>query len=288
METTAIQRPIPRSHVLGFLSRITRCRQKRVDGGEMKTTKKGTTEEVNGGNGASLSPRCSGSSGSASDNVLLDEALRRLRGTEARLSARLSLALRELSQGEEAASNEDPQCALRLAWLVASVRQTIRDIDALVSNNASPLYLMSSLFLEDSYRYLVRDPAEDMHFVTGNELGGVRVLERMLTFEKSTRSCVGVAGDPASTHRTLIALDAKGHRLTAWMHSHPGCGPWATRPSPTDLDHQQRLERGGYPAIGAIFSRDGYLRFFSKATDFRVAIFGKGVTRHDERLYHLD
>ena len=44
---------------------------------------------------------------------------------------------------------------------------------------------------------------------------------------------------------------------------------------------------GSYPT-GAIFSRDGYVRFFSKGTRFRVEVFGASARRIDEYLYRLD
>jgi proteasome lid subunit RPN8/RPN11 len=152
---------------------------------------------------------------------------------------------------------------------------------------ATPVYVAGSLFLGEAYAALVRDPAEEMHFVTGCEVGGYRMLERLVTFEKTERTAVRVAGEPSSSHAALISLEARGYRLTAWMHSHPGHGPSATMASGIDMGHQARLERGRYPAIGAVFSRDGYVRFFSKDLPFAVQIFGKGVTRLDERLYQL-
>jgi proteasome lid subunit RPN8/RPN11 len=152
----------------------------------------------------------------------------------------------------------------------------------------SAKYLMSSLFLREAYQDLVRDAAEDMQFVTGPESEDYRVLSRFVVFEKNTRTAVRVTGDPQSSHRVLIALSQSGHRLLAWMHSHPGVGANATCPSGTDLAHQARLERGGYPTIGLITSRDGYVRFFSKDLPFTVHITGGDVRRIDERIYQLD
>lgn len=151
-----------------------------------------------------------------------------------------------------------------------------------------PVYVVSSLFLEDSYRYLVKDPSEDAHYVTGSEFADHRVLERLIGFNKLKRTPGGVVGDPASTQRVLIGLASKGHRLTGWFHSHPGCGPWATVPSGIDRAHQTLLETGEYPAIGAVFSRDGYVRFFSNRVPFTVEVHGKGVRRIDSRVYKLD
>jgi hypothetical protein len=151
----------------------------------------------------------------------------------------------------------------------------------------APVYVVSTLFLRECHEYLVRDPREDMHFVTGAEFGRCRVLERRVTFEKEARSAVGVSGNPMSTHAVLVGLEGHGHRLTAWMHSHPGQGAHATCPSSIDRGHQARLERGRCPAIGAIFSRDGYVRFFSNHTPFVVHIYGKGIEKTNAYIYKL-
>src|SRR5258708_5910446 len=138
-------------------------------------------------------------------------------------------------------------------------------------------YLTSSLFLREAYRDVVRDSAEEMHFVTGPETGGYRVLGQLVAFEKTAPTPGRVTGEPRSTHKALIALTRAGHRLLAWIHSHPGRGPDATLPSGTDLAHQARLERGGYPTIGVIASRDGYLRFFSTNLPFTLHITGSDI-----------
>lgn len=180
--------------------------------------------------------------------------------------------------------------AFRRVLDFANVRRRLGDLQALipVGDAAVPLYLVSTLFLREAYSALVRDSCEEMHFVTGSEFGHGRVLERLVSFEKARRSVSSVAGEPTSTHKALIGLEEQGHRLIAWMHSHPGQGAAATSPSEIDFGHQARLEQGGYPAIGAIFSRDGWVRFFSNDAPFVVEIFGRGVSKRDERLYLLD
>jgi len=204
------------------------------------------------------------------------------------IAERLESAMTELRVSVAAPSRSDAERALAHALSLSDLRRGIADIARIArAGDSVPRYLVSSLFLVESYRFLVKDPDEDMHFVTGPELGSLRVLERMVDFDKAERTAVRVAGDLAATHRALIALEARGHRLTAWIHSHPGTSEWATRPSPTDFDHQRRLEQGRYPAVGAIFSRDGYVRFFSGGAPFRIEVFGTGVRRIDERVYHL-
>ena len=53
-------------------------------------------------------------------------------------------------------------------------------------------------------------------------------------------------------------------------------------------DHLRRLLEPAFPAIQAVFSEDGYIRFFSAERPFSIRIFGKGVTHVKENLYQLD
>ena len=78
-----------------------------------------------------------------------------------------------------------------------------------------------------------------------------------------------------------------GYPLHMVCHSHPGRGINANLPSSTDMDHQLRLERGGYKCISCIFSRDGYVRFFSAGFPFAVDIFGEGVKDLGYNTFYL-
>lgn len=228
------------------------------------------------------------SSGSSYD-VIFPEARARLLEVDTLLAERLQVAVEEVRASALIPSRKDAERALAHTLMLAELRRDLAEMrNRGRRGHTAPLYIVSSLFLAESFSYLVKDPAEDMHFVTGCELGPVRVLERLVHFDKTERTAVGVVGNPDSTHQALIGLEAKGHRLTAWMHSHPGTGPGATHQSSTDLDHQRRLEQGRYPAIGAIFSRDAYVRFFSAETPFRVEVFGAGARRLDEQIYQLN
>lgn len=151
------------------------------------------------------------------------------------------------------------------------------------AENKAPLYLVNSLFLHECFQCLTKGSDEAIHFVTGSELGRIITLDKVVNFKIEAQSSVFVKGNVQSTHKVLIDLEKYGHKLYGWFHSHPGRGPGATLPSQTDTSHQERLERGGYPAIGAIFSRDGQIRFFSLKREFRITIHGKGVECVDER-----
>jgi proteasome lid subunit RPN8/RPN11 len=148
-------------------------------------------------------------------------------------------------------------------------------------------YTVSSLFLHECYKALTADRDEQFFFLTGAIVGGVNVLDQRLEFKHSKRSIVGVVGNQADTHRLLIKLEQYGHRLLAHFHSHPGNGPEATRPSCTDTGFQKRLEDAGYPSVAAIFSRDGYIRFFRLDDDLEVEIYGSGVEQHDKNNFRI-
>jgi hypothetical protein len=143
-------------------------------------------------------------------------------------------------------------------------------------------YFISSRFMTNCYTYLTADPRgfERLHIVSGLALDGNRyTLEQMEKVPMSAQSPTGARADQQSLTRALIALSESGHALHGLFHSHPGLGPRATLPSlDKDIPTHQRLEEGGYPLIGAIFVKDGYVRFFSTNRPFTVTIYGLGVT----------
>lgn len=148
-------------------------------------------------------------------------------------------------------------------------------------------YTVSSLFLHECFKELTADRDEQFFFLTGAIVGRTYVLDQRLEFQHAKRSMVGVVGNHADTHRLLIKLEQFGHRLLAHFHSHPGKGFEATKPSGTDTGFQKRLEDAGYPVVAAIFSRDGYIRFFRLDNDLEVEIYGSGVEQHGKNSFRL-
>jgi proteasome lid subunit RPN8/RPN11 len=148
-------------------------------------------------------------------------------------------------------------------------------------------FLISSLFLHECFKELTADSKEQFFFVTGSEADGTLVLDQKCGFAHVTRSVVGVEGEIQSTHSLLCKLEKFGHRLLAHFHSHPGHGIGSTLPSSTDREFQERLERGGYPNVAAIFSRDGFVRFFRLDHKFEIAIHGKGVEEIEPNVFRL-
>ena len=112
-------------------------------------------------------------------------------------------------------------------------------------------------------------------------------ITQLVTFKLAEKSRVGATPDPTSQLAALTELDQRGERLLAVLHSHPGRGAGATMPSSVDRATQDGLEKMGYPTIGAIFSRDGFVRFFSVNRRFRVAVSGAGVEPAGDRIFRL-
>ena len=164
---------------------------------------------------------------------------------------------------------------------------------AVVSYSANvhpiPLYLVSAWFLHRIFRVLSRKRHETIVYVTGPEGdGNLFVLSRLLPLKLAQRSIAHARADLKHQIAVLTELEEAGYRLFACLHSHPGTGPEATVPSPTDLRTQANFEQGGYAAIGGIFSRDGHVRFFSHNRPFRVRVTGNAVTQVGDNLFRLE
>lgn len=153
--------------------------------------------------------------------------------------------------------------------------------------DGTPVYVVDSLFLWDCFDYLKGFQSEAVHFVTGPEVDGNFFMTRLVRIKMSERTWVGAVGDIRDTHQLLQDLERCGYRLISYFHTHPGRGASSTFPSGIDLSMQKGLEKGGYPAIGAIFSQDGYVRFFSAKREFEVRTYGKRVIKKGTNLFLL-
>ena len=147
-------------------------------------------------------------------------------------------------------------------------------------------YLVSSLFLHENYDLMRNDPIETFYYVTGPEIGGIKILDRIEKFGYEQRNGAFAKAVTLDSTRILIKLDLHAHRLWGYFHSHIAPGAYGASPSWVDLNLRDTFDRGGYRAIGVIFSRDGFIRFFS-SKPFEVIIYGEGVVKINEELYHL-
>jgi len=70
------------------------------------------------------------------------------------------------------------------------------------------------------------------------------------------------------------------------FHSHPqGFSP---KPSSQDLEQFEQYEDHEFRALGGIFTRNGYIRFFRSNLDFEIVIRESGVEKREENLYKIE
>lgn len=151
-------------------------------------------------------------------------------------------------------------------------------------NNHQPTFAVGTKFLYDCYEYLTSmGKNEVFHYVTGMRLGNVLTLDNMQKVKLKEQSYCGAVTEEQSTAEAIITMDKFGHTLHATFHSHP---VGITQPSTTDLDDLRGLFQGGHKLIGAIFTMDGFIRFYSPLP-FELIIYGKGVEKINENFYKL-
>lgn len=173
--------------------------------------------------------------------------------------------------------------------------QPVRLLSPVPATNSQaqpPAYMLSSATLAQAHAQLTKhlpgagEEPEWMLAVTGMKLGNLRTLEHLIDVSLASQSAARASFDMQEFARIAITLDEKGMALHAIFHSHRFAGP--PQPSAVDWRLQDLLDQGGYPAIQAVFSEDGYIRFFARRA-FTVAVSGKGVECVDPTasLYRL-
>ena len=145
-------------------------------------------------------------------------------------------------------------------------------------------YRTSSLFLKECFEFLVSTREEVIHLVTGVELEkNFFILDRLEKI-KYQASIAGAQADVKDLFRKLVEIDEKyGCLLLAVFHSHPFEGIAGSCPSGIDHNLQESLEKSGYKTIQAVFSRNGYIRFFSNKLAFEIEVYGKGIEKISEQ-----
>lgn len=170
---------------------------------------------------------------------------------------------------------------------IQEIGRFLETLGAYSASHAAGTYVVSSLFLHQCYKALTADEREQFFFITGSEVDGKLVLDQRVDFEHTKRNVVAVVGDTRATHKVLIRLEQFGHRLLAHFHSHPGTGEASTHPSGIDRNFQQRLEDANYACVAAIFSRDGYVRFFRLDQKCEIQVHGTGVEIIHDNVFRL-
>ena len=175
---------------------------------------------------------------------------------------------------------------------VASVAETEPKTGAVcrapARKDPQPIFVTSSIFLQDCFGLLTGTPEENLHAVTGLVLGRVRILQRIVPLQLSLQSVAGATADNESLAAELIRLNEFGMLPLAYFHSHPSSGVSATMPSGTDRRTQTTMETSGAKIIGGIFSRDGFVRFYANGFAPQVRVTGKRVKEIDKNVYRLE
>jgi hypothetical protein len=157
-------------------------------------------------------------------------------------------------------------------------------------NEEKTRFVVDAMLLADSFHYVCGSGRDEVfHYVTGLTVDGTYVLTRIVPVDFSRQSPGGVRVEDDSNIRALEQLDEWGVPLLGHIHSHPGNGVGGTTPSGIDRRFVERLACGGHVAIGAIFSRDGYVRFYAhESTRFSVEVQGHRVERIEENVFKLE
>jgi len=184
------------------------------------------------------------------------------------------------------------------AWAALPTPRQIEPNGALSAKPVpeTPVYVVSPVTLAQAYAHLTQhlpesgEEPEWMLAVTGVQQDGWRTLEQLIDVPLAKQSSATASFDMRQFARIAITLYEKGLALHSIFHSHRFKGQ--PQPSSVDWRLQDLLDQGGYPAIQAVFSEDGYVRFFARRP-FSVTVAGKGVQCVDQdaflyRLVHFD
>ena len=156
------------------------------------------------------------------------------------------------------------------------------------SNRTQQLtYVLSSIFLRECLKKLTPGEDEELYAVSGVRVGWVCIPHLLFPLEYEFSSPCGCVAKMSSSHARLHEMSEHGHTLLAMFHSHPGTGRLSVTESPTDIATQERFERSGYQAVTGIFSRDGFVRFFSNNLPFCVKVYGSGVKEVSHHVFRI-
>ncbi len=171
----------------------------------------------------------------------------------------------------------------------SQTKQVLSDVtnELTSSGNNVSEFVVGSELLYKAFHKLCAIPTESILYASGNCFGDSYTIERLIDL-KLDQSKYGYAkANLEFSSQVLIGLEKYGSLFTCYFHAHPGRGINSNFPSSIDYANQDRLESGKYKTIGGIFSRDGYLRFFTDKLEYKIIISGKGVEYVSEGVYKL-
>jgi hypothetical protein len=149
------------------------------------------------------------------------------------------------------------------------------------------IYVVDAWFLQDLIQRLTPRQDEEIAYVTGINLEGVKILSRICGVALEQQSVVYARATSRSCADTLADILDHGMQLLAMGHSHPGSGAAATHESSIDVNYLGRIQRAGADVIGLIVTRDGFVRFFTVEKPFQVLVLGNGVNQVEEYVFQI-
>jgi len=155
-------------------------------------------------------------------------------------------------------------------------------------DDTEALFVINSMMLNKCFKVLTKSQDENLHVVTGSVFGSLRSMEQIIPLRLSVQGTTGAAAENQSLAEELLKLYQFGLRPLGYFHSHPGTGISATLPSSIDRDTQAHMESSGSDIIGAIFSRDGFVRFYANSHKPKVRVVGKRVKEVKKNVYKLE
>ena len=155
------------------------------------------------------------------------------------------------------------------------------------NNDRIPIFWISSEIIKECYQNQSLISTETIHYGIGKRCSNVHTVEKVVSVDLESSEVTRAKADIDAVRNILTTASRNGSLFTCYFHTHPGKGKEATNKSDTDIKYQSNLERGGYKTIGCIYSRDGYLRFFSDKLDFNIIITGKGVEHVKGKIYKI-
>lgn len=221
------------------------------------------------------------------------------------LQAAATARLAALATAINSKADNLPEMIAETFPFVEMMAAAIQQLDFVLATNtrtttsarpALRTFYVSSRTLRDWRQFLTSDENghERMFLGTGIETpDGNVVLAEKIEVRTSSTSAAYVAAHPGHTAVQIDQLNTSGHRLWLMAHSHIMRGKASTRPSQTDIEHQNRMVEWGLPdMLGMIFNLDGWCRVFSTAKPFDLHVYGTGVTITDdlprEKILKLD
>lgn len=165
----------------------------------------------------------------------------------------------------------------------------VREAAATVIEPKTPTMVLPSAMMFQLRQDLF--PAERMIVGAGRRTGKSISIEALFDVTGQA-SAAGVRAHPDRLAQALIAMSQTGTYFALWIHSHPGLGPDATRPSSIDLrQHADWLKNFSPNLVSAIMVADRFVRFWGtafEAGDVAVAMAGDGVTCVSTGIYKLE